>query len=964
MKKLFISVCIIASIFLATGCERYINLGTDFGDPIGQKAGYNREPDSTVYYDGVLEVRNVDKKGKIIGPTLTYHIESGVQILQEKPSGLYFKDMNGNGILDPYEDWRKSTEERAEWLARNMPNEKRMMLMIHSIGATEEEIKDGRRFRWGTMVNGAPDVLAESNNRMQLWAEKDLATYGVPVITPSDPRHSGSVDTGNPEWDSKNVNNSMWPSHLGLSGTFNPQAIYDYSRITALEYRAIGLQMQIAPMIDMITDPRWSRAGSCFSEDIKLNEELNRAQIKAIQTSDEIVPNWGIDKGWGMTSVAGMAKHWPGGGNGEFGFDGHHDDGKFGVFPSMDFEEYLDIHARAGGFLPSDKGTTQQSATFMPYYTIPLDQDPSGLNIGNGLSAFMIQKMLRNKYDYDGFGVSDWGVHGQNGHGYTDNKGYDVTFRSLEMFKAGLDQIGGVNASNAITILNNAYNAGVEQLGKDAMEEMTYISAKRCYRVMFNLGLFESAYTNPQYAKEFVGSKELQDKAQEEGHIASAVMLKNKDNVLPIKTDGAKKLTVYLPVNKHAAPGRGYNTLAMAENYSSGMDLNVVQRYYNVPEEILRAVSENRALTAAERASAVAQSDFALMKLNSPRPPNNGEQPQNLMFRPYTAEWQRQISLGYDWIHADDSMVQFGKGETPNILAGDHKSNRSIRNGRTHDGVPVSLAVINETVAAMGSKPIVFALSMTNPMVVSDFEPYVSAIIVGGGISDVAILELISGNREPNGLLSVNFPMNMETVELANEDSGHDMVPYLDETGNRYTFGFGLNRSGKISDHRTDYYAKEILSREYPISEKRGLEDYIQRAKRLDATDYDKAVNEALALAISAGDAVYANAKASQTEVNAAAEVLRGIIRKLPEIKITLINGQTENATNIEVIATAVTFTPKNTIVLTLKDSGGNVIDVVAADANGKAKLKTNGLNLNKYTITAKSGGFSGGLLL
>ena len=787
--------------------------------------------------------------------------------------------MNGNGILDPYEDWRKSTEERAEWLARNMPDEKRMMLMIHSIGATEEEIKDGRRFRWGTAINGAPDVLAESNNKLQLWAEKDLATFGVPVVTPSDPRHAGSVDTGNPEWDSKNANNSMWPNHIGLAGTFSAQAIYDYSRITALEYRAIGLQMQIAPMVDMITDPRWSRAGSCFSEDIKLNEELNRAQIKAIQTSDETVPNWGIDKGWGMTSVAGMAKHWPGGGNGEFGFDAHTDDGKFGVFPSMDFEVYMDIHARAAGFLPSDKGTTQQSATFMPYYTISLDQDPSGLNVGNGLSHFMIQKMLREKYDYDGFGVRDWGVYAQNGHGYSDNKGYDTTFRSLEMFKAGLDQIGGVNASNAITILNNAYNAGVEQLGKEAMENMTYISAKRCYRVMFNLGLFESAYTNPQYAKAFVGSRALQDKAQEEGHIASAVMLKNKGNLLPIKTDAAKKPTVYIPVNKHAVPGRGYNTLSVAENYSAGIDLDAVQRYYNVPGEIIKAVSENRALTNAERASAIAESDFALLKLNSPRPANNGVPPQNLMFRPYTAQWQRQISLGYDWVHADGTMVQFGKGEQPDTSKGDYKTNRSTRNGLTHDGIPVSLAVINETVASMGGKPVVFALSMTNPMVVSDFEPYVSAIIVGGGISDVAILELISGHKEPNGLLSVNFPMNMETVELAYEDSGHDMVPYLDETGNRYTFGFGLNWSGQISDKRTDYYAKEILSRKYPVSEKRGLEDYIARANKIQASNDG---NATLATALATANTVFANDNATQTEVNAAAETLRNIIKKLP----------------------------------------------------------------------------------
>ena len=934
--------------------DGFINLGTDFGSPVGKNAGYSRTPGATIYYDGVLEVKNEDKDGNITGPTLTHHIHSGVQILREVATGLYFKDMNGNGKLDPYEDWRKSTEERAEWLAQNMPTEKRLMLMIHSVGTTEEELKDGRRFRWGTGIrNENPEQMAESNNRLQFWAEKDLATYGVPVVTPSDPRHAGVVDTGNPEWDSGSSGMSKWPNHIGLGGTFNKQVIYDYSRITALEYRAVGLQMQISPMIDMITDPRWSRAGSCFSEDIKLNEVLNRSQIKAIQTSDQSVPNWGIDKGWGMTSVASMAKHWPGGGNGEFGFDAHTDDGKFGVFPSMDFEEYLDIFARTAGFVPQDKGTTQQTASFMPYYTIPLDKDPSGLNVGNGLSHFMIQQMLRDRYHYDGFGVTDWMVHAQNGHGYSDNKGYDQNFRSLEIFKAGMDQIGGVfNGNDATTLINNVYVYGVEQLGKKAMDEMTYLSAKRCYRVMINLGLFESAYTNPQYAKEFVGSRELQNKAQEHGHIGAAVMIKNKGNVLPLKASGTQKPTVYIPM----IPTIDRNN--DITGWTSAVSAVIAQRYYNVPGEIITAVAENRQLTPAEKSSAIAKSDFALIKLNTPTPGNSGTPAQNLMYSPYTAQWQRQISFGYDWVHADGSMVKFGAGETPDILAGDYMTNRSIRNGLTHNGIPTSLNTINETVAAMGNKPVIFVLSMTNPMVVSDFEPYVDAIIVGGGISDVAVLELISGHYEPNGLLSVNFPMNMETVELAYEDSGHDMIPYLDEMGNRYIFGFGLNWSGKISDARTAEYVKE---RNYALSEKRGLDDYIKRAKKLNPADYDAATKTKIASALTAGETVYANAKATQTEVNDAAERLRSIIRTLPEIKITVLtNSSRQTVTNIEVVATAVTFTPKNTIVLTLKDKDGNVMDVAAVDPNGKATLKAKGLNIKGYTINAKSGEFTG----
>lgn len=946
-KKRMISLCmtaVMASLVVlpanvSKADSGIVNLGTTFGNPVGEDMEYAN-------YKGVLEVANV-QNGETVGPTLTYHKDSEVAILQETSTGFYFKDMNGNGKLDPYEDWRLSTDERAEWLASEMPTEKRLMLMVHGVGTTEQELKDGRRWRWGTMVSGRPEVMAEGNNQLQMWAEKDIEGFGVPVITPTDPRHTGTIDTGNPDWDGTGSGFSGWPNHIGLAGTFSEEAIYDYSRITALEYRAVGLQMQIAPMIDTITDPRWSRAGGCFSEDFTLNEDLNRAQIKGIQTSDETIPNWGIDQGWGMTSVASMAKHWPGGGNGEFGFDAHTDSGKFGVFPNMDFEDFMATFARAAGFLKEDKGTTQQSAAFMPYFTISLDQDPSGLNVGNGLSNYMIQQKLRDVYDYDGFGVTDWMIHSQNGHGYESAKGYDDTFRAWQILNAGMDQIGGViNTAAAGTLMDNTYNKGVEEIGKEAVDEMTYTSAKRCFRIMMNLGLFENAYTDPDYAKEFCGSRELQEAAQE-GHVSSAAMIKNKNNLLPLEGDGVTKPTVFIPLN--------------ASN-NALVNLTIAERYFDIPEEITTAVAERRALTLLETQSAVEKSDFALIKLTSPTPANGptNSAAQNLMYSPYTAQWQREISLGYDWVKADGSYVRTGAGEVPDILNGDQKSNRSVYNGTTHPGVPASLSIINNTVAAMGDKPIVFALGMTNPMVVSDFEPYCDAIIVGGGssFSDNAILDIVSGAYEPNGLLSVNLPMNMETVELAYEDTDHDMVPYIDSEGSRYTFGYGLNWSGRINDARTAKYVKE---REYPLAEKRGLEDYIGRALKLDLADYDASTRMNISSALTIANAVNIDKNATQERINNAAEALRSIIRSLPEIKIDVVSSLADAANGtIRVNASAVTFTPRNTIVVTLSDGDDNTLAVAAADDNGNARLDTGNLAPGTYVITAKSGEFTG----
>ena len=82
------------------------------------------------------------------------------------------------------------------------------------------------------------------------------------------------------------------------------------------------------------------------------------------------------------------------------------------------------------------------------------------------------------------------------------------------------------------------------------------------------------------------------------------------------------------------------------------------------------------------------------------------------------------------------------------------------------------------------------------------------AILVDFGVQQEALLTLISGNAEPSGLLPVQLPANMETVELHCEDKPFDMVPYTDILGNAYDFAFGLNWNGVIQDERTEKYRR------------------------------------------------------------------------------------------------------------------------------------------------------------
>ncbi|WP_235182700.1 glycoside hydrolase family 3 C-terminal domain-containing protein [Gracilibacillus boraciitolerans] len=91
---------------------------------------------------------------------------------------------------------------------------------------------------------------------------------------------------------------------------------------------------------------------------------------------------------------------------------------------------------------------------------------------------------------------------------------------------------------------------------------------------------------------------------------------------------------------------------------------------------------------------------------------------------------------------------------------------------------------------------------------VSEFEPYVEGLLVHFGVQDQALLDIVSGKAEPTGLLPMQMPINMKTVEEQYEDVPHDMAPYMDTDEHVYNFGFGLNWSGCIKDKRSSKYMR------------------------------------------------------------------------------------------------------------------------------------------------------------
>ncbi len=192
------------------------------------------------------------------------------------------------------------------------------------------------------------------------------------------------------------------------------------------------------------------------------------------------------------------------------------------------------------------------------------------------------------------------------------------------------------------------------------------------------------------------------------------------------------------------------------------------------------------------------EADFALVGILSPdggvgydrkdlETGGNGYVPITLQYSPYTAVDARNPSIA-------------GGSPLEDFI------NRSYQ-GKTNTAANTNdMNLVDETRAKMGDKPVILVVDCSKPLVFSEIEPSASGILVQMGVQDQAIMEIISGQREPSALLPFQMPADMSTVELQFEDVLRDMKCYVDSDGNTYDFAFGLNWSGMIKDDRTAKY--------------------------------------------------------------------------------------------------------------------------------------------------------------
>ncbi|WP_395445523.1 glycoside hydrolase family 3 protein [Caulobacter sp. UC70_42] len=459
--------------------------------------------------------------------------------------GLRFRDLDRDGKLSPFEDWRLSSAQRAADLVARMTLEEKAGEMMHGtlpalggmvpgrgqgydLAKLKPLILDRYVTTFITRLSGDPAWLAEQNNAVQAIAEQ--GRLGVPVTISTDPRHhfqfvaGASVAAGG---------FSQWPEATGLAAIGDDKLVRRFGDIARQEYRAVGIHQALSPMADLATEPRWSRINGTFGEDADLVGRMVKAYVQGFQGGDtNLAPN----------GVSAVVKHWVGYGASAKGFDGHNSYGRYAVFPAGQF----DLHVK-----PFDEAFAAGVVGVMPTYAIlkdlALDGQPAE-QVGSGFSRQLLTDQLRTKHGFKGIVVSDWAI--TNDCGETCLNGFPA---GVKPSFAGLSTAWGVEGLSKVDRYAKGVNAGLDQFGgvEDTAELVAAVkagkipqgriddAARRILAIKFEQGLFENPYVDPKSAATVVGSKAFVAEGLA-AQSAALTLLENKNGLLPLKASGKK----------------------------------------------------------------------------------------------------------------------------------------------------------------------------------------------------------------------------------------------------------------------------------------------------------------------------------------------------------------------------------------------------------------------------------------
>jgi len=347
----------------------------------------------------------------------------------------------------------------------------------------KQAIRDGR---FGSLLNffGVDKV----NEAQRIAVEE--SRLGIPLMIGRDVIHGYRT---------------IFPIPLGMAASWNPEAVKEAFRISAIEASSQGINWTFAPMIDITWDPRWGRIAEGCGEDPYLASTLAFAMVEGLQGDSLTDP----------TTLAACAKHFAGYGFAEGGRD----------YATTYISEPV---LRNVVLKPFKAAKDAGALTFMAGFT-DLNGVPTSAN------EFILKQILRDEWGFEGFVISDWASVPQlvdQGYAFDDK---DAAAK-------------GINAGVDMEMATTTYYENIKALLDEKKITMAQVdnAVRNILTVKYKLGLFENPYVDPEAEKKILDPSFLEHARKVARQ--STVMLRNENGTLPLAADKIKSVAVIGPL--------------------------------------------------------------------------------------------------------------------------------------------------------------------------------------------------------------------------------------------------------------------------------------------------------------------------------------------------------------------------------------------------------------------------------
>ncbi|WP_198679983.1 beta-glucosidase BglX [Aureibaculum luteum] len=549
---------------------------------------------------------------------------------------------------------------------------------------------------------------------------------------------------------------TTFPIPLGLSSSWDMDLIEETARVAAKEASADGINWTFSPMVDISRDPRWGRVSEGSGEDVYVGSRIAEAMVKGYQGEDLALDN----------TIMACVKHFALYGAAEAGRDYNTVD----MSKIRMYNEYLPPYKAA-----VDAGVGTVMASFNEIDGVPAT--------GN---KWLLTDLLRKDWGFNGFVVTDYtGINEMIAHGMGDLQ--QVSAMAL---KAGsdMDMVG----EGFLTTLKKSIDQG-----KVSIDELDN-AVKKIVTAKYKLGLFDHPYqySNVERAKKEVFTKENRDFARKVG-AESMVLLKNENNVLPLKKSGT--IALIGPLSNTA--------LNMAGTWSVATD-----QEKSIPLlEGLKTVVGNKATIVHAKGSNV-DNDLDFEKrvtMFGKEIPRDGRTDKDLL---------------------DEALNVASKADVIVAAIGETAEFSGESSSVTNLQIPqVQKELLNALLKT--GKPLVLVLFTGRPLAITEEDKNVPAILnvwFPGSEAGLAISDVLFGDVNPSGKLTATFPMNVGQVPifynhkstgrpLGNKEGRFEKFKsnYLDVKNEPlYPFGYGLSYT------TFDYGKLQLSTKEISFSEK------------------------------------------------------------------------------------------------------------------------------------------------